>query len=396
MGAVAKQTTTKPPLSVIMWSSSTKLLKQVCAEVLTTFDITGLNAGAPLVLIPGFNLIPPFLFFLTLHISYNWFRGPHHSFQAWWDKATSRSSSDGPHPPSESPPRTAFLIVGLGFLVVFNILFIADIERTLRRNKGDGNGDAEWGFGQVLALLLLVIPLRDAWDYAWGALKEIRENRKGSQRQFEELLLRECQATSSVKEFKRLINQEANVNVWTADRRFGSTLQLVAYYGKTELVEFLLNEPDVIRDKADGGYGTPLQAGSARGHVAVVKILLGNEKSKGGLNTVGGRYGTALCAACANGNIEVVHHLLQAGADLEVDGEHFGTPLHVAVLMGSMEMAKLVLDHNQNDANRDWKDFGNAADLAVAVKNEELTALLEGRGVTRAVSAAASVALAEG
>ncbi|KAJ6509850.1 hypothetical protein DFH09DRAFT_942196, partial [Mycena vulgaris] len=65
-----------------------------------------------------------------------------------------------------------------------------------------------------------------------------------------------------------------------------------------------------------GGYGTPPQAASARGHVAVVKILLGNEKSKGGLNTdmqLGGRYGTALCAACANGNVEVVNDLLQRG-----------------------------------------------------------------------------------
>ncbi|KAJ6543350.1 ankyrin repeat-containing domain protein [Mycena vulgaris] len=337
-----------------------------------------------LVLIPGFNLFPPFLFFLTLHISFNWFRGPHQSFQAWWAKAISRSSSDGPHPPSESPPRTAFLIAGLGFLVAFNILFIVDIERTLRRNKGDENGDAEWGFGQVLALLLLVIPLRDAW----GALREIRENRNGSQRQFEELLLRECQATSAVKELKRLINQEANVNIWTADRKFGSTLELVAYYGKTELVEFLLKEPTVIEDKAHGDYGTPLQAASARGHVPIVKKLLGNEKSKRGLNAVGGRYGTALCAACANGNIEVVNDLLQAGASLKVDGECFGAPLHVAVLMGSVEMARLLLDHNQNDANCHWKAVGNAAYLAVLVGNQELVDLLRGRGLTEARSPA--------
>ncbi|KAK6993205.1 hypothetical protein R3P38DRAFT_2409489, partial [Favolaschia claudopus] len=33
-----------------------------------------------LVLIPGLNLIPPFAFFLTLHISYNWSRKRHELF----------------------------------------------------------------------------------------------------------------------------------------------------------------------------------------------------------------------------------------------------------------------------------------------------------------------------
>jgi hypothetical protein len=60
-------------------------------------------------------------------------------------------------------PHTAFLIVGLVLLVAINILFIIDIELTLRRNKGDQNGnEATWGFGRVLALLLLILLFRDA------------------------------------------------------------------------------------------------------------------------------------------------------------------------------------------------------------------------------------------
>ncbi|KAJ7686399.1 ankyrin repeat-containing domain protein [Mycena rosella] len=321
-----------------------------CVILTKPWQITSLLMYS-LVLIPGFNLIPPFLFFLTLHISYNWSRGRHGTFWKWGDKAlgpilkvcTLRGSqpssdaekgnpsqlsadpavapSDGSHPPPKSPPRNACLIVGLIFLVAFNILFIVDIELTLRRNKGGQNGDAEWGFGQVLALLLLVIPLRDTW----GALKEIRENLKSIQGQFEELFLRECQATPAVKELEHLIKRGANVNIRTADPTFGSPLQLAAYYGKIELVEVLLNERDVIGDKADGGYGTPLQAASARGHVAVVEKLLADEKYKEGLNKIGGRYGTALCAACANEQVEVVKVLLQAGALLNVNGEQMGT-----------------------------------------------------------------------
>ncbi|KAF5366857.1 hypothetical protein D9757_011928 [Collybiopsis confluens] len=40
-----------------------------------------------LFLIPGLNLIPPFVFFLSIHISYNWSRCTHKAFWSWWQKA---------------------------------------------------------------------------------------------------------------------------------------------------------------------------------------------------------------------------------------------------------------------------------------------------------------------
>ncbi|KAJ7798614.1 hypothetical protein B0H14DRAFT_3886381 [Mycena olivaceomarginata] len=145
--------------------------------------------------IPGLNLIPPFAFFLMLHISYNWCRGHHQSPSPDFELQPSYSfpGSLGPIPnlaPHQikqggSSQHSAVLLVAI------NILFIVDIELTLRHNKGDQTGnEATWGFGQVLALLLLIIPLRDAW----GALQDIREKLKSAQQQFDELLLRECQA----------------------------------------------------------------------------------------------------------------------------------------------------------------------------------------------------------
>jgi hypothetical protein len=72
-------------------------------------------------------------------------------------------------------------------------------------------------------------------------LQDIREKLKGVQQQFEELLLRECQVTPGFEEFKQLIQKGANPNS-LADSRFSSSLQLGAYYGKVELVQFLLKE----------------------------------------------------------------------------------------------------------------------------------------------------------
>ncbi|KAJ6604099.1 hypothetical protein DFH09DRAFT_1300368 [Mycena vulgaris] len=247
-----------------------------------------------LVLVPGLNLIPPFLFFLTLHIS------------------------PGAQPQtSDSSPHTAFLIVGLVILVAINILFIVDIELTLGRNKVDQNGEDEWGFGQILALLLLIIPLRDAW----GALQEIREKLKDFQDQFDELVRRECQATPIRSQAGRVLWEDRTVAIAS-------------------------------------GYGTCRDWAICRG-----------------------RYGTALCAACANGKDEMVNALLQAGARLNVVGENVGAPLHIAVLMGNETMVRLLLDHNLNDANCTWEGVGNAADIAWLLENEVLLDLLRDRGL---------------
>ncbi|KAJ6535259.1 hypothetical protein DFH09DRAFT_1369652 [Mycena vulgaris] len=264
-----------------------------------------------LVLIPGVNLIPPFAFFLALHISYNWSRGQHLWFWGCVDKAlgaisnvlrmafdailhvlklsrqTPIKDANDPNSPSTSDPypRTAFLIVGLGLLAAINILFIVDIELTLRRNKGDQNGDSEWGFGQVLALMLLIIPLRDAW----GALQEIqdkiRENLKGVQQKFNELILRECEATPVVEELGHLMQKGADPNLWTGDTRFANTLQLVVFYGKMELAKFLLDKN--IQETTGGDDGTALQAASTRGHFPIVELFLQTVEYREGLNAVG-------------------------------------------------------------------------------------------------------------
>jgi predicted RND superfamily exporter protein len=56
---------------------------------------------------------------------------------------------------------------------MINIVFIVDIETTIRRaiQYQNANDESQWTFGQTLALLLLVLPMRDVFDY----IKESRE-----------------------------------------------------------------------------------------------------------------------------------------------------------------------------------------------------------------------------
>ncbi|KAJ7840509.1 ankyrin repeat-containing domain protein [Mycena olivaceomarginata] len=480
-------------VGIWLWSDPSKFgqpLDPSCDPTLTVIGVPARFSSKPLritslamyslVLIPGLNLIPPFTFFLMLHISYNWSREQHKLFWTRWDSIlkvlTPKKSSPSPdaeqggssqrsstavssgvaqHEPSGSSPNTAlpigitaynpdnqpraapeteqdgssqhsavvssgvtqpeqpgtphtaFLIIGLVLLVAINILFIVDIELTLRRNKGDQTGnEATWGFGQVLALLLLIIPLRDAW----GALQDIREKLKGVQQQFEELLLRECQVTPGYEEFKHLIQKGANPNLW-ADSRFSNSLQVGAYYGKVDLVQFLLEEgtkdrpathfetalqsasagghvpmvqfllKEGFEDKPGGQFQTALQAAAAGGNVLMVQVLLQSNNYAERLDEVGGKYGTALCAACANGKVEVVEALLQAGARRNGDGKHFGAPLHVAILMENMEMVELLIGNTPNDADCIWESVGRAVDVAGLLQNRDMFELLWKKGL---------------
>jgi hypothetical protein len=72
-------------------------------------------------------------------------------------------------------------------------------------------------------------------------LERIASNVKGVQKQFEELLRRECEATPVVAldELKRLIDEGANATKQVGKTKFGNFLQLAAYHGKLELVQWL-------------------------------------------------------------------------------------------------------------------------------------------------------------
>ncbi|KAJ7753554.1 ankyrin repeat-containing domain protein [Mycena metata] len=349
-----------------------------------------------LLLIPGINLLPPIFFFLALHITYN-------KLRSWWNQrsATSTDTESAIHTdsvnPSAQPPssdqvvHTNLLITGLVLLVVINIIFVVDLELTLSRNKHlQSGGDGLWGFGQVLALLLLVVPLRDAWN----ALGDIQAGLRRVQQRSQQLFLREITATPLSDILAELIDQEADPRAPISGTEFENFLQLAAYHGAEELVKFLLSEEipadkRVIDTEPSGTYGTALQAASANGHKAVVQLLLDNRTDKKEyinivarlISWVGGCYGSALCAACTNDTVEMPKLLIAEGAKAELNGigEQFGYPLHVASLVGNTGMIMLLLEKLENkNRNVEWDIFGTALDVAKGLNNEAVGLLTEG------------------
>ncbi|KAF5336351.1 hypothetical protein D9611_006690 [Ephemerocybe angulata] len=119
-------------------------------------------------LAPGINLLLPIAMFLGLY-----------SFWRVLPIPKGIGLGETPAGPPSRYPRLRLLIrrvynsiarrwsmfppfVGLIFLLTVNLVFIIDIELAL--NQNDGLQDSEetvWGFGQILAMLLLFMPLRD-------------------------------------------------------------------------------------------------------------------------------------------------------------------------------------------------------------------------------------------
>jgi hypothetical protein len=158
------------------------------------------------VLIPGLNLIIPFAVFLTPHILWNNLQNRSSRAKRYSGTQAASSSIPGPPEPIEgksSEIDPTFLYAGFLFLLAINIIFVIDIEVTLSRNSYlQTPGEGDWGFGQVLALLLLVVPFRDFLSSlskirdGERKLKALRERRRAQER-FVDMLSRAIRAEST-------------------------------------------------------------------------------------------------------------------------------------------------------------------------------------------------------
>jgi hypothetical protein len=142
-------------------------------------------------LAPCLNLIVPAVFFLLLFMRYG------DSSADSTIPSKQKASSDN-HTARRKSPNTSSLFVngvfvitkavirfmrsvkavwpiftGLLMLLMINIVFIVDIESTIHRaiQYQKAKDELQWTFGQTLSLLLLILPIRDVFDY----IKESRE-----------------------------------------------------------------------------------------------------------------------------------------------------------------------------------------------------------------------------
>ncbi|KAJ7236314.1 hypothetical protein C8J57DRAFT_130884 [Mycena rebaudengoi] len=155
-----------------------------------------------LFLAPGLNLILPMALFLAL------FRVCH-ALRRFHDK-----------------PSIAPLSIGAAVLLAINVMLVVDIELALQQISSS-NEDL-WTFGEVLAIMFLVLDLRDVLDtiFARRRFVAIREA-LGRQVPISQILHLATQA-------------RADINIRTADTTFKTLLHLAVARSDAALVDILL------------------------------------------------------------------------------------------------------------------------------------------------------------
>ncbi|KAJ3541721.1 hypothetical protein NMY22_g3783 [Coprinellus aureogranulatus] len=98
--------------------------------------------------------------------------------------------------------------------------------------------------------------------------------------------------------------------------------------------------------------GTPLAFASSRGDIKLVTHLL---ECGADPNLQGGYYGTALQVACRSGKLEVANLLLEHGADPNLTGGNYGSALHACAWHDQVDSdcAQALLEHKADPNVRD-------------------------------------------
>ncbi|KAH6905510.1 ankyrin repeat-containing domain protein [Coprinopsis sp. MPI-PUGE-AT-0042] len=356
-----------------------------------------------LFLIPGLNLILPIALFLCL---YFWC---HHRYPV--DDKGGRSTGKRAAVP---------IFIGLLVLLIVNIIFIIDIEATLGRNEGIQGRDeeAKWGFGQILAILLLFLPLRDLVETLLarrtkrrqaetaadlrGALesKEIdavyRAVARGADLHKQLAILEDTHysvdwillsaVSKGYYDIVKLLLQRPTTDI-NATNESGSTALMVACSlvelgpDEEKLVRLLLEQHTIDTNVADRNGHTALMKAFLAGHELLVELLLTFEANDVNLRNKGGD--SALHLASSAGHTSTVLALLErTDIDINASNSHGATALMIASSMGHEPVVRLLLNRQTTNPNVQNEEGDTALHLASTVGHTAtVTALIEHKDI---------------
>ena len=152
--------------------------------------------------------------------------------------------------------------------------------------------------------------------------------------------LREAVFANHLEGVNRVINDHANVNMvlvnqWTA-------LHIAAHFGYYDIVDALINAPNVninVRNK-DGD--TPLHAAVELGREQSARLLI---NAGADINASDNSQQTALHTAAFHGHHHIVDALIKApNINLNVRNAHGYTPLYLASMSGREQSARLLIN----------------------------------------------------
>ncbi|KAI7474652.1 purine and uridine phosphorylase [Hortaea werneckii] len=217
------------------------------------------------------------------------------------------------------------------------------VERLLK-SGADVNADAGWPIGTALReaskkghVNIVKLLLKKGADPN-GHTKESTGNAL------------QAASESGYKEIIRIL-LDAGADINAVSGKFGTALQAAAWRGDKETVEMLLDAGADVNVQG-GRYTNALQMAVVEDNDEIVRILL---KSGANINTRGVRYENALQAACSpftplSGGrraeeSRAVDPLLDAGADVSIEGGYYGSLLRTAFHGHRIRMMITLIKH---------------------------------------------------
>ncbi|KAJ7216706.1 hypothetical protein C8J57DRAFT_1599987 [Mycena rebaudengoi] len=232
-----------------------------------------------LFLAPGFNLILPTGLFLRLFLTYQGWRQRQGASQTQLNPSpspTAPTNTSEPNSPLNVAIRSVFrafhawysrsavspsivpIVAGLIILFGVNLILLVDIELALRQNRS--SDESTWTFGQTLAILLLVLPLRDLLETILARREKARKDelRRREKAHNEELarhekerraehtatLLNAIKSKADMETICDLVKRGADANAVADDCDYATALQL-AFYDREDQRAFRENHRDV-------------------------------------------------------------------------------------------------------------------------------------------------------
>ncbi|KAJ3563865.1 hypothetical protein NP233_g8664 [Leucocoprinus birnbaumii] len=284
-----------------------------------------------LLLPPVLNLIPPILFFVCIH--YLAHRVIPKSAQRDWGLL--------------SPT-----CISLAILAIIDIILLADIEVALKINSDNGMlepGDSQWTYGQTLALLLLLLPIRDILEVirqqpSRTLGRELFERLEGKEKR---AALGALKSGADVRIRGKIVfshgrtalifaAEKGNLDIinalvkrrpdfWAKDNSGETALHAAAKNGFQEIIKILLSyETRNIQEKNGNGC-TPLDLAIKNGHLEAVEALVERGDADptlcGGEENAGRSREDILRFAIENGHPEVVKALIKGHSGVRIEGE---------------------------------------------------------------------------
>ncbi|KAI0201255.1 ankyrin repeat-containing domain protein [Astrocystis sublimbata] len=164
-----------------------------------------------------------------------------------------------------------------------------------------------------------------------------------------------------------------NSEIKTRDSLVNTPLHFAAFFGRSQIVEELLNRGAPIDDGIEDAEQTPLHMAAFGGHTEVMKkLVMRGAKADATACDIGPVVSAAICS----GNRDAVELLVEHGVSLTTDKEDVASPLALAALLADISMFEYLI--NQYADKLPAVEYSKAlVSAAEAGKIDVLTKLLE-------------------